>query len=148
MTIKIPPEAMGSHMEKQVQMLLQAVVLEADKRVKLGSPVDTGRFRSNWQIGENDTSGPEDLPDKQYWDQENPGEDAVQSNLPPVGTNYKPDGGEKVGNIYNIHNNLPYAERLGYEGWSAQNPGPWIDLIAKELEDWVKRSYEQIKAKT
>ena len=66
MTIKIPPEAMGSHMEKQVQMLLQAVVLEADKRVKLGSPVDTGRFRSNWQIGENDTSGPEDLLDKQY----------------------------------------------------------------------------------
>lgn len=33
----------------QVEKLLSAVVLETDRRLKEQSPVDTGRFRSNWQ---------------------------------------------------------------------------------------------------
>ncbi len=143
---KIPVELIGHEMESHLQKLLQALVLEADKRCKLGSPVDTGRFRSNWMIGEDDTSGPDFLPDGKYWDQKNPGAESVAAKLPPKGTNYKPDGGEKIGSLYNVHNNLPYAERLGYEGWSSQNPGPWVDVITKELQDWVYSSYEKIKA--
>ena len=57
MTDQVPIDEIGWYSEKKVDRLVRAVVLEADKLVKEGSPVDTGRFAVSWQIGENKSDG-------------------------------------------------------------------------------------------
>jgi hypothetical protein len=43
----------GDYAKKQMEKLLRAAVLETDSLLKQASPVDTGRFRASWQVGEN-----------------------------------------------------------------------------------------------
>lgn len=132
MAKEIKLSQIGDHMEGQVEQLLRATVFEADGMLKEGSPVDTGRFRVSWQIGEN-SSNSTPAPPGDY-----KGKDA-----PPKGYNYIA-GQEKLGNYYSIHNNLPYAEPLA-NGYSPQASAGWIDLIGKEMQAFVRSSYEQIK---
>ena len=54
---KIELRDIGNYSEEQINTLLSSVVLTADRIVKEGSPVDTGRLAVSWQIGENAESG-------------------------------------------------------------------------------------------
>ena len=138
MAKEIKLSQIGDYMENQIEQLLRVTVFEADSKLKEGSPVDTGRFRVSWQVGENaNNSTPAPLGDYKG------------TTAPLKGSNYRA-GQEKLGNYYSIHNNLPYAEKLANaplgEGSSRQTNGPgWIDLIAKEMQSFVRSSYEQIK---
>ena len=123
---------LGNVLEGQLETLLRATVLEADKQLKEKSPVDTGRFRMSWQVGENDNSG-EPAPEGNYGGRP----------APIKGSNYTP-GREKLGNTYSVHNNLPYAEPLA-DGHSPQAPAGWVDLVSKDLQNYVKSEYERIK---
>jgi len=160
MAKEIKLSQIGDYMEGQIEQLLRVTVLEADGKLKEKSPVDTGRFRVSWQVGENNAnSTPAPLGDYR----------GVPA--PLKGSNYRA-GQEKLGNYYSIHNNLPYAEKLANaapgsglktekrsnptrkvknwetpgRGSSHQTNGPgWIDLIGKEMQAFVRSSYEQIK---
>lgn len=46
---RIEISQIGSYSEQKLSRLVRAVALEADSQLKQESPVDTGRFRSNWQ---------------------------------------------------------------------------------------------------
>ena len=146
----IPPERIGGHMEFQINQLLRAVVIESDARVKLGSPVDTGRFRSDWQIGENEANAVPNIKGG-----------FSKTITPPKGTNYAAGFDEKIGNVYHIHNNLPYAEARSGTGqgipasWKAagitgskQNRGAWVDVISKEMSNWAESEYQKILRRT
>ena len=118
----------GDYAEKQMEKLLRASVLETDSLLKQASPVDTGRFRASWQVGENSASG----------------------GIKPAGTytgtpaldriGYSQ---ERLGNIYSVHNNLPYAEALA-NGSSKQTSGAqggqagWIQGAAKDVQGRVR----------
>jgi hypothetical protein len=43
----------GDYANSQMEKLLRSAVLETDALLKSASPVDTGRFRASWQVGEN-----------------------------------------------------------------------------------------------
>jgi hypothetical protein len=45
----------GDYANSQMEKLLRSAVLETDTLLKSASPVDTGRFRASWQVGENAT---------------------------------------------------------------------------------------------
>jgi hypothetical protein len=45
-------------------------------------------------------------------------------------------GQERLGNIYSVHNNLPYAEPLA-NGTSNQASAGWIQGIAKDVQGRV-----------
>ena len=107
----------GNFCEGQMNQLMRVVVLETDQQVKTQSPVDTGRFRSSWAIGENATGN--------Y-------DAGTGGSLAPVGINYTP-GTERIGNTYHVHNSLPYAERLAYQNWSKQAAAGWVDIIARQM---------------
>jgi hypothetical protein len=139
MAKEIKLSQIGDHMEGQVEQLLRATVFEADGMLKERSPVDTGRFRVSWQIGEN-SSNSTPAREGDYKDQHEPPPEGPNV---PKGSNYIV-GQEKLGNYYSIHNNLPYAEALA-NGHSPQAKAGWIDLIAKEMQSFVRSSYEQIK---
>ena len=129
-TIKLTQ--IGSYMEDQVEQLLRATVLTADGKLKTASPVDTGRFRASWQVGENNANSTPAPPGN------------YAGTLAPLkGSNYIA-GQEKLGNYYSIHNNLPYAEPLA-NGHSPQANAGWVDLIGKEMQSYVRSQYEKIK---
>lgn len=119
----------GKYAEEQFEKLLRVAVLETDRRLKQESPVDTGRFRASWAIGQN--SAP--------YQGKSPGD---YPQAPPLAVNYQL-GNEKPGNIYSIHNNLPYAEPLA-TGWSKQAPSGWVDGIAKNIQTWVSAQADRI----
>ena len=129
-TIKLAQ--IGSYMEGQVEQLLRATVLETDGKLKTASPVDTGRFRASWQVGENNANSTPAPPG-----------DYKGTPAPLKGSNYIA-GQEKLGNYYSIHNNLPYAEPLA-GGSSKQADAGWVDLVGKEMQSYVRSQYEKIK---
>jgi hypothetical protein len=89
----------GDYSKRQVEKLLKFAVLETDTLLKSTSPVDLGRFRLSWAIGEN--AAPfQGMP---------PGDYRGQPVPPPRRMGYSQ---ERVGNVYSVHNNLPYAEKL------------------------------------
>lgn len=122
----------ADYMEGQVEQLLRTTVLEADGKLKTASPVDTGRFRVSWQVGENANNSTPAAPG-----------DYKGTPASLKGSNYQA-GQEKLGNYYSIHNNLPYAEPLA-NGHSPQADAGWIDLIGKEMQQIVRSRYEKIK---
>ena len=152
---------MGEYVNQQMEKLLREVVLDVDARLKMESPVDTGRFRLSWAIGEN--AAPfQGVP---------PGDYRGQPVPPPRAVNYTL-GNERLGNIYSIHNNLPYAEKLAIgapgaganekekrynpfrkvKNWaspgggsSIQTGGPgWVQAIAKGAQSYAKAQAAKI----
>jgi hypothetical protein len=118
----------GNYAEQQFEKLLRVAVLETDSRLKQASPVDTGRFRASWQVGENSAGGGE-KPEGSY------------SSTPAIDRiGYQQ---ERVGNVYSVHNNLPYAERLA-QGWSKQAPAGWVQGIAKDIQGFVRVNADRI----
>ena len=112
----------GDYCNQQMEKLLRAAVLETDSLLKQASPVDTGRFRASWQVGENAAPGgiaP-------------PGSYPAVAPLSRIGY-----GEEKIGNVYSVHNNLPYAEPLA-NGSSKQAPAGWVQGAAKDVQGRVR----------
>jgi hypothetical protein len=128
----LPIRDIGNYMGNQLETLLRVTVLETDARLKQQSPVDTGRFRVSWQIGQNAADGTP-APEGSYG----------AGITPPNGSNYQP-GQEKLGNYYSVHNNLPYAEPLA-QGSSRQAPAGWVDRTAREMQRFVDQNWERIR---
>jgi hypothetical protein len=128
----LPIRDIGNYMGNQLETLLRVTVLETDARLKQQSPVDTGRFRVSWQIGQNAADGTP-APEGSYG----------AGITPPKGSNYQP-GQEKLGNYYSVYNNLPYAEPLA-QGSSKQAPAGWVDRTAREMQRFVDQNWERIR---
>ena len=128
----IPISGIGGisdHCKSLLNELIHETVLSIDKKVKKESPVDTGRFRMSWQVGENIASGGVAF---------GPVSKGIIPSIDRL--NYLK---EKIGKEYHIHNNLPYAEPLA-EGHSQQAPAGWIHLIAKEESSRMKRNWANV----
>jgi hypothetical protein len=118
----------GDYVNQQMEKLLRVAVLETDSRVKQASPVDTGRFRVSWQVGENAAPGGE-KPAGTY------------SGTPQIERiGYQQ---ENLGNVYSVHNNLPYAEPLA-NGSSKKAPAGWVQGIAKDIQGFVHVNADRI----
>jgi hypothetical protein len=112
----------GDYASQQMEKLLRVAVLETDSRLKQASPVDTGRFRVSWQVGENAASG----------GQKPPGTYTGTPQIERIGYSQ-----ERIGNVYSVHNNLPYAEPLA-NGSSKQAAAGWVQGVAKDIQGFVR----------
>jgi hypothetical protein len=118
----------GDYAKRQFEQLLRAAVLETDNLAKNASPVDTGRFRASWQVGENAAPGGV-KPEGSY------------PSTPPIDRlGYQQ---EKLGNVYSVHNNVSYAEFLA-NGSSPQAPAGWVQGIAKDVQGRVRIAADRI----
>lgn len=111
----------GGYVNDQMEKLLRAAVLETDSLLKQASPVDTGRFRASWQVGENSAPG----------GQKPQGDYAQSPAIERLGYSQ-----ERIGNIYSVHNNLPYAEPLANGSSKQAQPG-WVQGVAKDVQGRV-----------
>lgn len=93
----------------------------ATQGIVMRSPVDTGRFRANWQFG----AGAIDFTTSDQVDPSGAISIAkVQAQL----------GAVNAGGVYYLTNSLPYAYRLEYEGWSAQAPAGMVRVTLAGLQ--------------
>lgn len=98
--------------QKERDTLIRFFCLNLLRDVVLGTPVDTGRARANWQA----TLG-------------SPATGIVESEDRNGGTTA--GKGSRVaqkaaGEVFYITNNLPYIYRLEFEGHSSQAPAGWV----------------------
>ena len=91
----------GRHVKGKYEKLITAAVAETYKSLVQKSPVASGRFRTSWAVGENDVSFPGEPEGQDSYSKPN----AEQ----PRKIGYQK---ERIGNVYNVYNNLPYAEKL------------------------------------
>lgn len=142
MARRIDLSQIGSYSQEKYEQLLRDVVLKTDRRLKEGSPVDTGRLRLSWSIGENSTPGYDPGP-----------QSSAAGITPPRRLNYN---AERAGNVYHIHNSLPYAEPVLYGTnlppswngrWRSRNnqiDKAYPDIIAREMSDWARQQADAI----
>jgi len=126
----------------RLDVALRKTTLEAFAEVVLLSPVDSGRFRSNWNtaIG----AAPTGTTDKETYPKgdaikvKGPIATEVLNNAETVVANFK------IGQVAYFANNLPYAYRLEFEAWSDQAPGGMVRLTAQRWQPIVDKVVAQI----
>jgi hypothetical protein len=108
-------------------LVLRKVALDMFGRVIQRSPVDTGRFRGNWQcaIG-HDPAG------------------TSENTSNPMGQIAGVVGSAKGNDAIHLVNNLPYGPRLE-RGWSKQAPSGMIGVTITEFQAAVDRAAGSVK---
>lgn len=116
--------------QKRVTLAVRKIALDVFERIILKSPVDTGRFRGNWQvqIGSIPT-GTLEIDDK-----------SGQVTLAKAQAEVL---GVKAGDTIYLINNLPYARRLEY-GWSNQAPEGMVRTTVAEYQPIVDQVVREI----
>lgn len=110
--------------EGRCDQVVQKTVLSLFSNVLLKSPVDTGRFRANWNVSaSNPDSSTSENTDKQ-------GLSTVSKAAIKINS-------YRAGPTIYITNALPYAQRLEY-GWSKQAPAGMVRVTLSEFRDYVK----------
>lgn len=105
---------------EKVDKVRRASVLELFKLVIMATPVDTGRLRGNWQTTINSPAGSEISRD------DTSGAAALAEAMANLGS---------LADVVWFTNNLPYAERIEYEGWSRQAPE---GMVRRHLAQWQR----------
>ena len=104
----------------KVDKVRRASVLELFKLVIMATPVDTGRLRGNWQTAINSPAG------------------AATTRDDPSGAAALAEAMANLGSLADVvwfTNNLPYAERIEYEGWSRQAPE---GMVRRHIAQWQR----------
>ncbi len=113
--------------------VVKSTVIGVHARIDRRSPVATGRFRGNWQLGIGSAPGGTfEVNDKS-------GESArtrITAEIPA----------QAAGLVYYIANNLPYAQRLE-DGWSKQAPSGMVSLTLAESDSIIDAAVANAKAK-
>ena len=107
------PSAFTAEIIEGIEQEQQDAATKILRRVIVTSPVDSGLFKSNWQVG---------LKTKKEGTVSNQG-DALGKGISVIKSN------KGLGSIW-ISNNLPYAERLN-NGWSTQAPAGFVQAAIR-----------------
>lgn len=108
-----------------VETAVRKVTIEVYSALVLKSPVDTGRFRANWRVGDRAPNPTvTDAVDKS-------GNDAIVRGTAAIEA-------IELGGMIFLTNSLPYARRLEY-GWSAQAPAGMIRITVMEYGQYLSR---------
>jgi hypothetical protein len=115
---------------QKMETAVRKIVLDAFSEVIAMSPVDTGRFRGNWQIAVGSApTGTVELLD--------PSGAIVTARVAVVA------GEVKAGDVIYMVNNLPYAQRLE-DGYSQQAPAGMVRLTVQRWQPIVDAVIKQI----
>lgn len=122
----VPIDALVKGSKTKLETVVRRVTLEIFVNVVRRSPVDTGRFRANWNV----SYGTPNVTTTEITQKGLSGrgtDEALRSATLPVG-----------GVVY-ISNSLPYATRLE-NGWSQKAPYGMVKVSVTQFESAVKRA--------
>lgn len=114
----------------KAELVVRKTALELQSGMVEMSPVDTGRFKGNWQCGVGGmVTAANDEPDK--------------SGQGAIGRTNTVLQGWRPGQTIWLTNSLPYARRLE-NGWSGQAPAGMVRLTIQAYGDALKRAVESM----
>ena len=122
--------------QKIPEKVVRGTVIGMFSRIVKRSPVDTGRFRGNWQISI-------DAPARGQLSTVEKGKVEPNPSSNPSGSNTATEGAFKVQkspfprSAYFITNNLPYSEKLEF-GSSEQAPNGLVRITVAEFERVIR----------
>ncbi len=119
----VPLAALAERTKARIDVVVRKATFDLFTKVVLRSPVDTGRFRANWNVSYG-------TPDVSVTDSTVQG----RANTEAAKALTLPLGGLMV-----MANGLPYARKLEY-GYSKQAPGGMVRLSAAEFEQSVREA--------
>lgn len=119
----IPLQRLTEKAKGDLATVVRKATLDAFTRVVLKSPVDTGRFRANWNF----SVGAPDYSVTPSTNQARGQTEAAKALAMQVGT------------IAYLSNGLPYARRLE-NGWSKQAPAGMVRTTVAEFNAIVQRA--------
>lgn len=135
----IPLDQLAAKVQLDLETVARKSTLDVFKAVVLKSPVDTGRFRANWNVSQG-------APDTTVTDSTDKGR--AQAEVGKVTA-------LPVGGVTYLSNSLPYAQVLEYGlypnppknptgktvgGYSTQAPQGMVRLSALEYNDYVQKA--------
>jgi hypothetical protein len=115
-----------------VDRVVREVCLSLAYGVVMRSPVDTGRFRGNWQFAI--ASAPMGTKS-----------DTDKSGADTLGRAKAASAQMAGGAKFYIINNLPYGPRLEFDAWSRQAPQGMVRITVLEFIDHVKRAAQELR---
>lgn len=116
-------------------IFMKELLVELSNRVIMKSPVDTGRFRANWNVG----NGSIDYATSESTDKQ--GNTALKNSLEINSIKIN-------GQTIYITNSLPYAYRLEYEGWSkVKAPAGMVRVTLAELNSITNKVAFEVKGR-
>lgn len=118
----------------RAELVVRKVALDVGSRVVQRSPVDTGRFRANWQYGVGQ-------PNVKITEQTDAGGTATIARIATAAAS------ARLGEVIYLSNSLPYALRLE-AGYSKQAPAGMVGITVMEFQAAVNRSVAAAKAET
>jgi len=115
---------------QQVDAVRRASILGLFVSIIRATPVDTGRLRANWltNVGQ-------------------PGDGSSEA-TDPTGAAAIARVSQNMGGLNDVvyfNNNLPYAERIEYDGWSAQAPEGMVRVNVARWQKIVEQAAEAQK---
>jgi hypothetical protein len=119
----IPIQTLADRVKVGIETVARKSTLDVFTAVVLKSPVDTGRFRANWNV----SYGVADLTVSESTDKARGLAEAKKPLTLPVG------------GVMHLSNGLPYARRLEY-GWSKRAPAGMVRITAQEFSDYVAKA--------
>ena len=118
--------------KKAQDMYVQKTILEIDKRLIQKSPVDTGRFKNNWNI----SNVTPDFSTTQ----------AIAPNISQSKSAASVFSIKANGQTVFITNALPYAYRIEYEGWSKiKAPAGVVRITIAEMATILRDAAFEVK---
>lgn len=119
----IPLDGLAQRAGIRLEAVAREVTFNAFSAVKTRSPVDTGRFRANWNVS---FGAPNYSTTSSTSANRADAEVAKALTLP-------------IGGVTYMSNGLPYASRLEY-GYSKQAPAGMVRITAREFANYVQRA--------
>ncbi len=121
----VPIDRLAAKAGLRLETVARKITFELFKAVTLRSPVDTGRFRANWNVSW-------DVPNFATGEQTN----ANRANAEILKVVAQ---GAPMGGVTYLSNGLPYARRLEY-GWSRQAPAGMVRISVAAVASFVRKA--------
>lgn len=116
---------------KNAELVVKKVGIDMLSKIILRSPVDTGRFRANWQVGLKEVGYTVKTEDPS-------GQATISAGASKI-------AGFKLGDSIWISNALPYGPRLE-NGYSTQAPAGMVKLTVAEYESLIRRALGEVQS--
>jgi hypothetical protein len=130
MTFSLDIKEFAEKTERNVNDVKQTVAIDLFGSIIKSSPVDTGRFRGNWNASINSP----DLSASSSIDPSGQGSTSKMAQTIETST---------VDDTLYISNNLPYAQRLEY-GWSKQAPSGMVRVNIARFQAAIQKAIAKL----
>lgn len=123
----------AKRVDDQVNSAIKETALVADRELVIGTPVDTGRARSNWQLSVGHSLGAEIGP----YVPGRKGSSAAENAAAAIAQAQGAVSSRKSGQDIFITNNVGYIEKLN-DGWSAQAPAGFVQTAVEAARSYIR----------